>query len=89
MSLNATTRLTAAPHDRHLEKIVDAINHSGIKGHINSDGQEIVITTMKGFNVHMIGKFAQAMHVDPEHIAIEPGHGGSIELRIPEFVIGK
>jgi demethoxyubiquinone hydroxylase (CLK1/Coq7/Cat5 family) len=88
--LNATTRLTAGdPHDRHLDKIINAINHSGIRGaHIYSDGQEIVVATQQRFNVHMLGKFAEQMHVHPEHISIEPG-SGVVELRIPEFVIGK
>lgn len=89
MELNAATRLTAAPHDKHLEKIINAINHSGIKAaHINSEGQEIVVSTTKAFNVHMLAKFAKEMHIDPQHISIELGHG-VIELRVPEFVIGK
>lgn len=88
--LNASTRLSAAaPNDQHLEKILNAINHSGIKSvNISSEGQELVISTMKPFNVHMLQKFAEQMHVHVEHISIELGHG-VIELRIPAFVVGQ
>lgn len=89
MELNAATRLTAAPHDEHLQKILNAINHSGIKSSgIDSDGQEIVVLTQKAFNVHALEKFAHEMRVDLQHITIQPGHG-AVELRIPSFVIGK